>query len=261
MKPSGSVGLCNCKSEVRECLSFLRLSLSLSFPCLEKGMWDLSSQTRDQTHSPPHWKHKVLTTGMPGKSENAYLNKDCLSHALMEVREGDLGLFEDELQPEVKASSVSWRQTEAWQNDLYGWSKGSELVLGDRLRKLPGVRWWKTFVSVCSAAQLCLILCDPMDCSPLCSSVCGITQAKILEWVVFSSSRGSPWSRNQTVSPGLTGGFFTTEPPGKPWMTFVAMVKLWLLLEWERSLWKVFHKRSHVVWLWTELLRLFSSET
>ena len=36
----------------------------------------------------------------------------------MELREGDLGLFEDKLQAEVKASSVSWRQMEAWQNDL-----------------------------------------------------------------------------------------------------------------------------------------------
>ena len=58
----------------------------------------------------------------------------------MEVRKGDLGLFEDKLQAEVKASSVSWMQMEAWQNDLYGWSKGSEWKLGGGLRKLPGAR-------------------------------------------------------------------------------------------------------------------------
>ena len=41
------------------------------------------------------------------------------------------------------------------------------------------------------SAQLCLTLCDPMDCSPLGSSVHGILQARILQWVAISSSRGS----------------------------------------------------------------------
>ena len=39
--------------------------------------------------------------------------------------------------------------------------------------------------------QLCPILCDPMDCSPPGSSVRGILQARILEWVAMPSSRGS----------------------------------------------------------------------
>ena len=38
---------------------------------------------------------------------------------------------------------------------------------------------------VCSIVQLCLTLCDPMDCSPLGSSVHGIFQARILEWVTY----------------------------------------------------------------------------
>ena len=40
-------------------------------------------------------------------------------------------------------------------------------------------------------AQSCLILCDPMDCSLPDSSVHGIFQARILEWVTASFSRGS----------------------------------------------------------------------
>ena len=59
-----------------------------------------------------------------------------------------------------------------------------------------------------------------MDCRNLPgSSVHGISQAWILEWVAISFSRGSSRPRNQTVSPlasALPGGFFTTEPPGKP---------------------------------------------
>ena len=43
----------------------------------------------------------------------------------------------------------------------------------------------------CLAVQSCRILCDPMDCSPPGSSVHGILQARILEWVTISSSRGS----------------------------------------------------------------------
>ena len=41
-------------------------------------------------------------------------------------------------------------------------------------------------ISSCLVAQLCLILYDPMDCSPSGSSVHGISQARILEWVTIS---------------------------------------------------------------------------
>ena len=46
--------------------------------------------------------------------------------------------------------------------------------------------------------QSCPTLCDPMDCSPPGSSVHGIFQARILEWVATSFSRGSSWPRDET---------------------------------------------------------------
>ena len=52
------------------------------------------------------------------------------------------------------------------------------------------------YVRVCSIFQLCLTLCDPMDCSPAGSSVHGISQARILERVAISSSRGSSRPRD-----------------------------------------------------------------
>ena len=58
-------------------------------------------------------------------------------------------------------------------------------------------------------AQLCLTLCDPMDCSPPGSSVHGILQARILEWVAISFSRGSSQPRNQTQVSCIAGKFFT----------------------------------------------------
>ena len=43
---------------------------------------------------------------------------------------------------------------------------------------------------LCLVTQSCLTLCDPMNCSPPGSSLHGILQARILEWVSVSSSRG-----------------------------------------------------------------------
>ena len=48
---------------------------------------------------------------------------------------------------------------------------------------------------VCTQLLLCLTLCDPMDCSPPGSSVHGIFQARILEWVAISSFSGPSRTR------------------------------------------------------------------
>ena len=68
-------------------------------------------------------------------------------------------------------------------------------------------------VCVCVYAQSCLTLCDPMNCSPAGSSVHGIFQADILEWVVVSSSKSIFPTQGSNphllhLSPVLTG-FFT----------------------------------------------------
>ena len=57
--------------------------------------------------------------------------------------------------------------------------------------------------------QSCPTLCDPMDCSPPGSSVHGIHQAGILEWVAIPFSRGSSQSRDQTQVSYTAGWFFT----------------------------------------------------
>ena len=58
--------------------------------------------------------------------------------------------------------------------------------------------------------QLCLTLCDPMDCSPPGSSVHVIHQARILEWIDISFSRGSSRLSDQTQVFCIAGIFFTT---------------------------------------------------
>ena len=63
--------------------------------------------------------------------------------------------------------------------------------------------------SVCAKSlQLCLTLCDPMDCSLPDSSVRGILQARILEWIAIPFSRESSQPRDQTLVSCIVGRFF-----------------------------------------------------
>ena len=65
----------------------------------------------------------------------------------------------------------------------------------------------------CLVAQSCLNLLQPRDCSLPGSSVCGIFQARILETVAISLSRGSSQPRDWTHISCTGSRFFTTEPP------------------------------------------------
>ena len=66
--------------------------------------------------------------------------------------------------------------------------------------------YWKVKVLV---SELCPTLGDPMDCSPPGSSVHRILQARMLEWVAISSSRGSSLPRTWTQVSCIAGRFFT----------------------------------------------------
>ena len=72
---------------------------------------------------------------------------------------------------------------------------------------------------MCSITQLCLILCNPGAYSLPGSSVHGIFQARILEWVAVSPLGYLPYPRIEPVSLAslaLASRFCTTEAPGKP---------------------------------------------
>ena len=80
-------------------------------------------------------------------------------------------------------------------------------------------------------AHSCPTLCDPMDCSPTGSSVHGISQARTLEPVAVSYSRGSlrPSDRTHISCVSWIGRrLFTTAPCGKPevsnWLTLIAVI-------------------------------------
>ena len=63
-------------------------------------------------------------------------------------------------------------------------------------------------------ALLCLIFCDPVDSNPPDSSVLGILQARILEWVAIPFSKDLPNPGIEPRSPTLQADSSWSEPPG-----------------------------------------------
>ena len=70
-------------------------------------------------------------------------------------------------------------------------------------------------VNKVNVAQLCLTLCDPMDCSLPGSSNHGIFQERILEWVAISFSRRSSQPRDQIQVSRIVGRCFTVWATGE----------------------------------------------
>ena len=98
------------------------------------------------------------------------------------------------------------------------------------LMPLFGMPWFSFFKGQTSGvlwtvkalvAQSCLTLCDPMDCSLPGSSVHGILQGRILEWVAILFSRGSSWLRDWIWVSRIAGRFFTV------WAIREALCVLW----------------------------------
>ena len=71
----------------------------------------------------------------------------------------------------------------------------------DLYEEMVEVKWCPT--------QSCPALCDPMGCSLPGSSVHGILQARLLEWLPMPFSRGSFWPREWTLVSCIAGRFFT----------------------------------------------------
>ena len=65
------------------------------------------------------------------------------------------------------------------------------------------------YAVLCLVPQSCPTLCDPVNCSPPGSSVHGLLQARISEWVAMHSSRGSSQPRDPTQASHIAGRFFT----------------------------------------------------
>ena len=90
---------------------------------------------------------------------------------------------------------------------------GTEFML---MIKIEDLQYRVVFLCVCVlVTQSCPALCNPIDCSLPGFSVHGILQARILEWVTISFSRGSSQPRDRTRVSHIGGRHLTSEPPGK----------------------------------------------
>ena len=103
------------------------------------------------------------------------------------------------------------------------------------------------------AAQSCLTLCNPTDCSPPGSSVHGILQARILEWAALPFSRDLPNPGTERRSPTLQVDSLPSEHQGSP-ETRIAIRKslctkiLWA--SWKASLLFLYrHNSNKLGWL------------
>ena len=97
-------------------------------------------------------------------------------------------------------------------------------------RKLQGNTFFLiTSVYCVSVTQSCLTLCDPMGCSPPGSFVHGILQARILEWVAISFSRGSSWARDWTQVSCIVGRCFNLWPTRESYGFSSSHVQMWKL--------------------------------
>ena len=101
------------------------------------------------------------------------------------------------------------RKEEAWSGDRFP-SSGRGFQGYGSCKSSGALDSQVIFVHV--RAQSCPTL---MGYSPPRSSVHGVLQVRILEWVAISSSRESSQPSVRPVSPALAGGFFITEPQGK----------------------------------------------
>ena len=75
-------------------------------------------------------------------------------------------------------------------------------------------------------------LCDPTDCSPPGSFVCGILQARLLEWIAILCSRGSSPPRDRSWVSLIAGRFFTLWATGKTGVNWPLVPVLGSLILW-----------------------------
>ena len=100
---------------------------------------------------------------------------------------------------------------------MWQWICGSHTQKRD-LRQLSCLKWSEV-------AQSCPTLCNPMDCSLSGSAIHGIFQARVLEWIAISFSRGSSRPRKRTQVSHIAGRHFTVwgtrEAPNTQYLTII----------------------------------------
>ena len=110
-----------------------------------------------------------------------------------------------------------------------------------------------------SECPLVMSDCDPMEYSPLGSSVLRILQTRILEWAAIPFSRGSSQPRIKPRSPTLLADSLPSEPPGDPKNPGVGSLFLLLWSSWPRNWTGVFCIAGRFFTSWATKVALYSS--
>ena len=173
---------------------------------------------------PGQWKCQVLTTGPPGISQKNLTMMPALLLLAWLLYQAIITFYRKYNKKNNHVLSVCPLLDD---HSL----QGLLLVFLVLLRKsrLRDNKYLLLDMSTCSVTQSCPTLCDHMIYSPPCSSVHGILQARVLEWIAMSSSRGSARPRDPTQSsvfPTLVGVFLTN------WATWEVHFLFWLLSKW-----------------------------
>ena len=118
--------------------------------------------------------------------------------------------------PKGRVLCLGWAYNEAEQLSVWSHRPGRNRHRGCGDHFWGGLlRWWylskawRTWESG-SVSRSVVSLCNPMDCSPPGSSVHGILQARILEWLAILFSWGSSQPKDQTQVSHIAGRLFIT---------------------------------------------------
>ena len=140
------------------------------------------------------WKWQPTPVFMPGKSHGP---RSLVGYSSWGWKESDT------------TERLTSLHTKSWEKkrSQSQWAKGRIIQLNAEFQKIA--RREKKKWSESEVTQSCLTLCNPIGCSPPGSSVHGILQARVLEWVAIPFSRGSSWPRDWTQVSCIAGKFFT----------------------------------------------------
>ena len=170
--------------------------------CLECNIWDFIWKYKEKKKRE---REVALVTAFSSNQTTEGKGKEGIL-APCKVKEESLAqLLTVNLPPLMTLMMATMKLTWARQWILTNFSAADRSILGCQPGRRERTRCWgerlsnKTIhILCCLAAKSCLTLCNPVDSSLPGSSVYGISQVRILEWVAISSSRGSSWPRYRT---------------------------------------------------------------